>query len=459
LLNLIQACGRVRETCILSTCNRTELYAAGDQAADLAEVVTAGLTQLHGLPREDITPYLYQRHNSEASRHLLQVASGLDSLILGEGQILAQVREAHRRCSEQRSVGAVLGRLFERALHTGKRVRTETRIVQGAASIAAAAVELSRKVFGNLGPHKGLVLGTGKMGMLTARLLVTAGLGELSVMSRTHERSQQASAEFVGQTKTRATVMEQLDDELTAADIVVACTGSPTPVITRSRVAGLLRRRRYRPLFIVDIAVPRDVEGAVNELDNVYLYNVDDLAQVVDQNLAERQAEVDHAGQIVEHELREFTHYLSTLGTVPAIRSLRDYFEYAREREVAGLLATHSDLSEAERKRLEAFSRALVGRLLHEPTVRIKELGSTRNVTNGLSFVSEVFAPPAPGIQAPQAEPSGERGAPLREVGHPAALRQEAPHQGGSHQGAAHLQARYAEAPHPEATHQEEAIS
>jgi glutamyl-tRNA reductase len=383
--------GFVRECSILSTCNRTELYAAGDAAGHVADAIVTHLSHRHGIARDELLPHLFHRFNEEAVRHLFTVSSGLDSMIVGEGQILSQVRKAHQFSLDNQSAGLVLGKLFERAIHVGKRARTETRIAQGATSVSFAAVELARKIYGDLSRKHVLVVGTGKMGMLTLKLLVTAGVARISVLSRREESARRVLADFENQVECSWGSLDRLTDELASADIVISCTASPTPVITAPMVKSILRRRKYRPLFIVDIAVPRDVEAAVNELENVYLYNVDDLSSVVADSLAGRSREMERVRAIIEDEIQSFTRFYTTLETVPAIKRLRTSFESRRAREVAALVARER-LTEAERDRMEAFSRALVARLLHDPTVRMKEIASKRNVHEGLHFLLELFA-------------------------------------------------------------------
>jgi len=401
--------GVVRECAVLSTCNRTELYGLGESASHVAEHIVDVLSSRHDIPREHLRELLYHRFNDDAARHLFSVASGLDSLIVGEGQILAQVREAHRVANEHGAAGSVLNRLFERAIRTGKRARTETRIAQGAPTVSAAAVALARKVHGDLADKSVLVIGTGKVGLLTVKLLIEAGVAKIGILSRTLERAQKACERFSG-VAARPAVMDAIADHLAEADVVVSCTGSPVAVVTRATVASILRRRRYRPLFIVDIAVPRDVESSVNDLENVYLYNVDDLSGVVAGNLAERRAEIDGARAIVEDEVVSFSRYLASLETVPAIRRLRENFEQRRQRELQALGA----ISDDERARLDAFSRALVNRLLHHPTVRIKALAESRDVREGITFLMDLFesAPEdAPTERQPETVSADEEGA------------------------------------------------
>jgi glutamyl-tRNA reductase len=378
----------VREACVISTCNRTEFYCVGDNAAQVADFVVQNLSTRHALQREDLLEHLYHRFNEDAARHLFSVAGGLDSMILGEGQILGQVRKAHRLGLDNNAMSGPLNKMFERALRAGKRARTETKISQGASTLSFAAVELARKVYGDLRQRRVLVVGTGKMGLLTVKLLATAGIEHVTVLSRTPERAKAVAEGFSSEARWGG--MDQLTDELVPADLVISSTGSPLVILTRAMVAGILRRRRYRPLFIADIAVPRDVEPSVNELEGVYLYNIDDLSAFVDNRMADRHSEVEKVRAIVEDEVMAFWRYFSSLDTVPAIRRLKDALEGMRAEEVAQLLA-RGDMGMAERERLEAFSRALVGRLLHRPITRLKDIAAHRNVREGMHFLMELF--------------------------------------------------------------------
>ena len=381
----------VRECVVISTCNRTELYALGDgDGARVADAIVSHLASRRGVSGGDLEPHLYKRYHEDAVRHLFSVSAGLDSLIVGEGQILSQVRKAHLLSRDHRSAGQVMGKLFERAIRVGKRARTETRIAQGATSVSFAAVELAKRIHGDLQKKRVLVVGTGKMGALTLKLLLNAGAEKITVLSRREENARKLIASISESVNAAYGSMGQLEEALGEADIVISCTASLTPVITVPMVRAVQRRRRYRPLFIVDIAVPRDVEPEVNDLDDVYLYNVDDLAVVVADSIAERTREIEQVRVIIDSELDGFLRYCSTLETVPVIKQMRAAFETARQREVEALLARER-LSDAEQQRFEAFSRTLLSRLLHEPTMRLKDLSGRQNIHQGLGLLLEVF--------------------------------------------------------------------
>lgn len=380
----------IRECAIISTCNRTELYAAGDGHERVTEALIAHLATRHGLPGHDLTPHLFRCAQHEAVRHLFSVSAGLDSMILGEGQILAQVRKAHQMSLDHRGAGPLVGKLFERAIRVGKRARAETRIAQGATSVGFAAVELARRVHGDLRKKRVLLVGTGKMGVLTLKLLVTAGAEKVTVVSRREESARRLVAEAASSLDAAYAPIERLTDALAEADIVISCTAAPMPVITAQAVRAAQRYRRGRPLFIVDIAVPRDVEPAVNALDDVFLYNVDDLSGVVSDSLAERTRETERVRLIIDDELDAFFRYCSSLETVPVIKQMRTAFERCRQREVDALLARER-LTDEERQRFETFSRSLLARLLHEPTVRLKEMAGRSEAQDGLHLLLEVF--------------------------------------------------------------------
>ncbi|NDD27210.1 MAG: glutamyl-tRNA reductase [Proteobacteria bacterium] len=396
----------VIECAVVSTCNRTELYAVGETPGRAADAVIAHLSARDGQPAEVILPHLYQSFNRDAVRHLFSVSAGLDSMILGEGQILAQVRKAHQISVDHGGAGTAMGKLFERAVRVGKRVRTETRISQGATSVSFAAVELARRIHGDLKRKRVLVVGTGEMGVLTLKLLISAGAEKITVLSRHEENARRLLDETPGVVDGVSGSLAALEEALNEADVVISATASPVPVITASQMKSVQRRRKYRSLFIVDIAVPRDVEPAVNDIDGVFLYNVDDLSSVVNDSLAERGREVDRVRAIIDEEVESFLHYCASLETVPVIKQVRAAFEASRQREVEALLARER-FTDAERDRFESFSRSLIARLLHEPTVRLKDLAGSRNVHEGMLLLLEIFgAPAAPRESSEQTQPA-----------------------------------------------------
>lgn len=375
----------IEECAILSTCNRTELYASAADGVMGQESLSGFLAAARNLDAGEFRPHLYGLNGTEAITHLFSVSSGLDSLVVGENQILAQVRTAYERARAARVTGPVLDRLFPWAVRVGKRARSQTRINEGAASVSHAAVELARMIFGDLAGRPVLVLGAGKMSELTLKHLINTGVDRLQIVNRTPQRAQELASRCGGQ----AVPFEQLDQALADSDILLSSTGAPHYVVTKERLAKVMRSRRNRPLFIVDIAVPRDIEPSCEELESVYLYNIDDLHQAVAQNLSRRNKEVARVLDIVRAETSDFVRDLEGRRATPAIRRLRDHFESVRQTELERTLGR--GVTDEEARRLDAFSKALVQKLLHHPTTRLRELGAAGMDADELTRSLELF--------------------------------------------------------------------
>jgi len=349
---------------LLSTCNRTEFYLsdASDAAAD---AVWALLGERLGDGRA-ARPYGYLRRDREAARQLYRVASGLDSMILGESQIQGQVRDAWEL--SRGVAGPVLHRLFQSALLVGARVRSETAIGRGAASAASAAVSLAGKIFGELRDRRALILGAGDMAELAAACLVDAGVRVTLVANRTQERAR-AVADRLG---AAAQTLDEAWEHFAGADIVIASTAAPHAVVTWARIAPAVARRGGRPLCILDLAVPRDVEPAVGQLENVFLYDLDDLQAVAGQASVERRAEIPRAEQIVDEEVENFWAWHDTLAVVPVLKEFRGRMEAVRAAELQRVFKHLQHLSPEDRERLARFSESLLNKFLHEPTLALK---------------------------------------------------------------------------------------
>jgi glutamyl-tRNA reductase len=354
------------EAVCLSTCNRTELYLVGDGAATQAE---AALRELAGAAAEEVVPSLYRLHDGAAALHLFRVAAGLDSLVPGEGEILGQVRGAY----ESGAPGPVLDRVFRQALHAGKKVRAHTAIAESPASVAAAAAALAQQVFGDLYGHRIVLIGAGKIGEQAARNLLSRGAEIAFVASRTLDRA----TELAGKLGAEALPLDAVVPELARADVVVSSTTATGLVLHRADVAAALGSRRGRPLFLFDLAVPRDLDPAIHELDGCYLYDIDDLQAVVAESLSGRRREAERAEAIVAAEAERFKDWQASLDVVPAIASLRARAEEIRAAELARVDARLSRLSEGERRAVEAVTAQIVNKLLHLPTVRMKEAAVT----------------------------------------------------------------------------------
>jgi glutamyl-tRNA reductase len=360
------------EAVILSTCNRAEIYAvAAEPQQGLAETCFF-LSEFHEVSDAAFRPHLYQFHDGDAARHLFRVACGLDSLVLGESQILGQVREAFTAAQQNGTARLLLDALFRRSLHVGKRARAETDIGRGALSVSSAAVELAKQMFGDLGRRSVLILGAGKMGELTAHCLMDSGVKQVWVANRTHSRAVQLAERFGG----TAVPYEQFLEQMVQTDIVISSTGAPTFILGPDNLAPVMRRRRGRPLFLIDIAVPRDVDPQVRQIDNVFAFDIDDLEQVVAENRREREKEVRKVEAMVEAETQDFLRWFHSLGTKPLITALRRRAEELQAAEMNKWLRKMPHLSERDRDLIRAMMRGFANKMLHEPLTRIRELAS-----------------------------------------------------------------------------------
>ncbi len=357
------------ESVVISTCNRSEIYVASTDPAQAREELIAFLSEYHQLSPETFLPHLFIKEDAAAAGHLFRVAAGLDSLVVGEPQILGQVKDAYQTAAERRAAGPLLTKLFHWSFNVGKRVRTETGIGEGAVSISFAAVALARKIFGKLQGRRVLVVGAGEISTLTAQHLRSQGVGDIVVTSRTLTHAQALAESTAG----RAVPWEEMTAALAATDIVITATGSQRPIITRAHLepAGT---RRSGPLFIIDVAVPRDVEPAVGEIEQVFLYNVDDLQSVVSENLSRRAAEIERAEAIVGEELTRFGSWQRSRGAIPTVVALRQRFDAIRRSELQRLEGKLGALSPDARARVDEVTRLIVEKLLLEPTEQLKAL-------------------------------------------------------------------------------------
>ncbi len=370
----------VREAAILSTCNRTELYFATSHP----EAVAEWLAEYHRIARSDIEPYLYTYPEREAIRHAFRVASGLDSMVIGEPQILGQMKDAVRAAEEAGTLGTSLHKLFQRAFAVAKEVRTTTAIGANIVSMAAAGVHLAGRIFERIGDQKILFIGAGEMIELCATHFAAQSPRQVVIANRTVERGQ-ALAERFGGTAIR---LDDIASRLAEFDIVVSCTASPLPIIGLGMVERAIRARRHRPMFMVDLAVPRDIEIEVGELDDVFLYTVDDLAQVVESGLESRQAAVVEAEAIIDERVDAFLRWLQTRDTVPVIRALRDSAERMRRHEVEHALKLLAR-GDAPAQVLEQLSQRLTNKLLHGPTQALNQADGDRGELQ--SLVSRLY--------------------------------------------------------------------
>jgi glutamyl-tRNA reductase len=363
---LLQVTARApAEALLISTCNRVELYVVGP-GDDLHDRTRAALARAAG---DDLLPYLYAHRGESAVLHLFRVAASLDSMVLGEPQILGQVKDAFEQAQRLGAARGELARLCAAAFGSAKRVRTETELGRAATSMASAAVEMARHIFDGLEGKTVLLIGAGEMAELSGKHLLSAGASRVLVTNRTLDRAESLAASLGGQ----PVPFERLEESLVLADVVVCTTASPAPVITREKVARVLKPRRHRPLFLVDLAVPRDVEPGVHALDGVYAYDVDDIQKVVDQNQAARTAAAATAEVLVAEEVARYVRQRAVRDQVPVLAQLRARAEQIRRAELERAMANLSaPLSPEQAKVIEAMTSAIVNKMLHQPTARLR---------------------------------------------------------------------------------------
>lgn len=352
----------IREGVILSTCNRTEIYAveeSEDALSDFSSLLSSRLGR-------DVAEFMYVHRDREATLHLFGVAAGLDSMILGEAQIQGQVKDAWEQCRSES--GPILNRMFQSALQAASRAREETGIGRGAASVSSAAVQLAKKIFGGLGGSRAMILGAGDVAEIALECLMNEGVRVAIVANRTHERAK-VLAERHGAT---AMHYDECWESLRDVDVLICSTASPVPVVTVGRVRDSIEARGDRPLCILDIALPRDVEAAVGEIDNVFLYDLDDLRAAAEANLEQRAEDVPAARQILADEVQKYWDWVAGLAAVPVVREFRDEMDRLRTVELAAALRRLGPLSPEQAEAIEQFSRSLMNKFLHEPSVRLK---------------------------------------------------------------------------------------
>jgi glutamyl-tRNA reductase len=359
----------VQEAIILSTCNRVELYANVNDAKIASESTKTFLSEFHNLNRGSLDNALYIYDDINAIRHIFRVASSLDSMVVGEPQILGQLKDAFELALTKKTTGILLNKLMKKAISVAKRVRTETRIAENAVSISFAAVELAKKIFTDLSRRVCMLLGAGEMAELAARHLIGSGVKEVLVSNRTYERACELASEFNG----RPVKFDDFIQEMVHTDIIICSTGAPHYIITKSQMQKVMKERKQRQVFIIDISVPRNIDPEINGLDNVYLYNVDDLQGVVDANMFERQKEAEKAEKIIEEELETFLRWQSSLDSVPTIVALREKAEEIKKEELDKLFHKIQGIGEKEKEAIEYMATALMNKLIHPPTAALKE--------------------------------------------------------------------------------------
>ena len=360
------------EAAVLSTCNRMEVYVTGTSPEQAVGAINDTLAKHFGITREWLHAYSYSFSFEEAYRHLFRVASGLDSMVVGEPQILGQVKDAYKLAAAAGSSGALFDKIFNRAFTTAKRVRTETRIGYNPVSISSMAVELSRKIFGDFDRRKILVIGAGEMCEIALRQFKKEGVQECFITNRTFQKAHQLAEEILG----TPYPFEEIPELLLKADMVLSSTGADKPIIDKQVVLSVMKKRKQRPLFFIDIAVPRDVEPEVNDIENVYLYDIDDLKELSQAHLSNRLQESERAHAIVEEEVGRFGDWLKQLDLNPVITQLLERLERVRAREVKKATQRMRQADEETLKQIDVLSKAIVNKIAHPHIMLIKKNGS-----------------------------------------------------------------------------------
>ncbi len=378
VMNAIKSIKDIIESIVLSTCNRTEILFTTDKEKEAKESVIELVSHFSGIKRQELAPTLYTYDDQEAIRHIFRVGASLDSMIVGEPQILGQVKEAYRVAVEHKSSSVILNRLMHKTFSLAKKIRTETDISGTPVSISFAAVELGKKIFGDLHGKKGLLIGAGEVAELAAKYLLNNRIGKILVTNRTFSRAVELADQFHG----KAISFDEIDDQLLHVDIVITSTASPEPIISFNQVKRTMKGRKNRPLFFIDIAVPRNVEPDVNGIDNVYVYNIDDLKGIVGLNINKRKGEAVKAERMVDEEVIRFSEWLKTLDIVPTIVALQDKCEKICRTELKKTLSNLGNLTPEKKKDVENLTLSITRKILNDPIVFLKRKGerSSRNL-------------------------------------------------------------------------------
>jgi glutamyl-tRNA reductase len=394
-LSKVRALFSVKENMIVSTCNRVEVYAATRETEKAIHALKEFLSQYHGISLKEFEKGLYTHVGEEAVRHIFRVASSLDSMVLGEPQILGQIKDAYDISQQARTSGLILHRLLHRAFHVAKRVRTETKIAISAVSVSSVAVELAEKIFSTLERKTVLLIGAGEMCELAAQHLVSGGVEKILVANRTYERAVSLAQEFGGE----AIPLEEMGLGLKKADIVISATDSPQYLMRHDQITKVMKDRKQKPIFFIDIADPRNVEPKVGDIENVYLYDIDDLQKVANENIKDRKKEAQKAEGIVQDEVVKFVNWYRSLDVTPTIVALRKKFEEIRKKELEKTLSLHPDLSDKEKKSLEALTSAIINKILHTPITLLKQTNEEAMADLYLDALHALFGLPEKSLE------------------------------------------------------------
>lgn len=377
----------ILENVIISTCNRTEIYAVVDAIGPGRHYIKSFLAKWFSMPAEEFSPYLTFFEEEGMIDHLFRVTCGLHSMVVGETQILGQVRTSFLESQKNGTCGTIFNQLFKQTITLAKRAHSETSIGENAVSVSYAAVELSKKIFGALNRCHVAIIGAGKMGELAGQNLIGQGVEKITVVNRSYENAALTAAKFNG----RAARLDELENVLSTTDIIISSTASKEYVVTYDLIKSLEKRRKGKPLFLVDIAVPRDIDPKISELDFAYLYDIDDLQNIVAANVAQRHEEAEKISIMIEKEIVEFKKWLSTLEIIPVLSSLRDKALVIQAETVKSIERKIPDLTDRERKIIAKHTKSIVNQLLRDPIVALKELPSEERSSEKLAYFKRVF--------------------------------------------------------------------
>ncbi|AOZ91929.1 glutamyl-tRNA reductase [Paenibacillus crassostreae] len=387
-LQRLKSTKTVLEGVIVATCNRTEMYVVVDRMEMCGYFIRSFMERWFGISREEFTKHLYIYEDKQAISHLFRVTCSLDSMVLGETQILGQVRTAFLQAQKNDATGTWFNMLFKQAVTLGKRVHTETNIGESAVSISYAAVELGKRIFGLFTDKKVLILGAGKMSELTVKHLYANGAAEVIVANRTLARAEELAKKFNGTPCTLDAAIARLDE----VDILISSTGADKYVLTADQVKESMKRRQSRPMFIIDIAVPRDIDPVIGNIHNVFLYDIDDLEGIVENNIEMRRTEASKIEIMIEEEIIVFNQWLKTLGVRPVIRALQEKSNIIHEETMESLFNKLPELDDHQRKVIRRLTKSIVNQMLHDPINRIKELTGEKNGDEALELFTQLFA-------------------------------------------------------------------
>jgi glutamyl-tRNA reductase len=386
-MQILQHKKSILENVIVSTCNRTEIYAVVDQIHTGHYYIKEFLSDYFHIEQSEFSPFLYIYESDRAIEHLFNVTCGLNSMVIGETQILGQIRSSFTEAKESHTTGTVFNQLFKQAITIGKRAHSETDIGSNAVSVSYAAIELAKKIFGTLNKKHALIIGAGKMAELAAKHLYTNGAKNITVINRTFEKAIELANRYEGEAKP----LEELENSLSKVDILIASSGSSEYVVTNEMIKLINKKRKGKPLFMVDIAVPRNLDPLLSEIDGVFLYDIDDLEDIVETNLEERKKAAEKVQILIEKEMVEFKNWVGTLGVVPVISALREKALSIQEETMRSIERKIPDLTERDIKVLNKHTKSIINQLLKDPILQAKELAGEKDAQKKLELFMKIF--------------------------------------------------------------------